>query len=84
MASRHVLQLPLFGEAESIGIEAALTAYTESAASISGIPDIGSLQPGRFADFILLDSDPLITPADRLTDIKVLQTYIGGRCVWSV
>jgi len=74
----------LIGEAESIGIEAALTAYTESAATISGIQDIGSLQPGRFADFILLDSDPLIIPADRLTGIKVLQTYVGGRCVWSV
>jgi hypothetical protein len=73
----------LIGEAEGISMKEALTAYTDSAARISQIAELGSLEAGKFADFIILDRDPLQTPAAGLTGIKVLQTYIGGDCVWS-
>jgi predicted amidohydrolase YtcJ len=73
----------LIAQAEGIRIEEALTAYTDSAAKISDTPELGSLQAGKFADFILLDRNPMDTPASELTDIKVLQTHVGGECVWS-
>ncbi|MDR3713942.1 MAG: amidohydrolase [Puia sp.] len=73
----------LIAEDEGIRIEEALTAYTASAAKISRTPGLGSLEAGKFADFIILDRDPLHTPPAGLTGIKVFQTYVGGNCVWS-
>jgi predicted amidohydrolase YtcJ len=72
----------LIGPSEGIGIEQALTAYTASAAAMSGVPDIGSLRPGNYADLIFLDRDPLSTPAAELAGIRVERTFVGGRCVW--
>jgi predicted amidohydrolase YtcJ len=42
---------------------------------------LGSLEPGKWADFVILDSNPLDTPADQLKDIKVLQTWVAGKKV---
>jgi len=43
----------------------------------------GTLEPGKFADFIILDSDPLTIPPEKLLTLKVLQTFIGGKKVYS-
>jgi predicted amidohydrolase YtcJ len=40
----------------------------------------GSLEPGKVADLVLLDADPMTAPADRLSKIKVLATMLDG--VW--
>jgi len=68
---------------EGIGFADALKGYTHSAARISDLPQLGSIEPGKLADLIILDRDPLTTPPDRLIDIKIDKTYIGGACVWS-
>jgi predicted amidohydrolase YtcJ len=67
---------------EAITISEALKAYTIDAARISRAEDVGSLQPGRLADLIMLDGDPLNTVPDQLTEIKVLKTFVGGSLVW--
>lgn len=67
---------------ESISIYEALKAYTHNAALIGGENRFGSLQKGQLADFILLDKNPLDTPADQMNTINVLQTWIDGREVW--
>lgn len=43
---------------------------------------IGSLEQGKYADFIVLDQNPLKIPVDTLPEIKVLYTFIGGKCVY--
>jgi predicted amidohydrolase YtcJ len=43
----------------------------------------GSLEPGKLADFIVLDRDILTCPIDEVRTIQVTQTYLGGRVVWS-
>lgn len=70
------------GPEESIGIKEALQAYTGSAAKISALPKLGSLEPGHPADFILLDKDPLECPPDALDSIRVSATFVGGLPVW--
>jgi predicted amidohydrolase YtcJ len=42
----------------------------------------GSLEPGKLADFAVLDRDPLTVPIDELKDIRALATYVGGREVY--
>lgn len=41
----------------------------------------GSLEPGKLADFIVLDKDILTCPVDAVKDLEVEQTYLGGKCV---
>jgi predicted amidohydrolase YtcJ len=43
---------------------------------------VGSLEAGKFADFIVLDTDVLTCPADKIADAKVLTTYLGGNKVF--
>ena len=43
----------------------------------------GSLEPGKWADFIILDQDLLTVPASKVLSINVLNTFIAGRQVYS-
>jgi predicted amidohydrolase YtcJ len=67
---------------QAITIAEALKAYTASASIISQTPEFGSLQPGKFADFILLENDPLKAVPEALSSINVQKTFINGKCVW--
>lgn len=41
----------------------------------------GSIEPGKFADLVILDVDPLTVPEPRLRDARVLATLVGGKVV---
>jgi predicted amidohydrolase YtcJ len=43
----------------------------------------GSIEPGKLADLILVDRDPLTCPEDDLPTTRVLWTMVGGRVVYS-
>jgi predicted amidohydrolase YtcJ len=40
---------------------------------------IGSLEPGKLADLVVLSDNPLTVPADHLPQLQVLSTLVGGR-----
>ncbi|MCM3691170.1 amidohydrolase family protein [Neobacillus niacini] len=63
-------------------IEIAITLYTRAEQEISGIPNIGQLTPGYQADFIVLDQDILEINPEKIDEISVLETYIGGELVY--
>lgn len=42
----------------------------------------GSLEPGRLADFVMIDRDILSCPVDDIPKTQVLQTWLGGRTVF--
>jgi predicted amidohydrolase YtcJ len=68
---------------QAITAQEALYAYTMGGAIASGDADNrGSLTMGKWADLAVLSGDPLTTPVERLLDIKVEQTYVGGVLVY--
>ncbi|HET7281026.1 MAG TPA: amidohydrolase family protein, partial [Sphingomicrobium sp.] len=62
----------------------ALHAYTRGSAYAGFAEDrIGALEPGKWADFILVDRDPTKVDAQALARTQVLETWVGGKKVWS-
>lgn len=63
--------------------EAMLYAYTRNAATVLGMQDrIGSIEPGKQADFALLDRDVMTVPDAEVGATQVLWTMFGGRIVY--
>jgi predicted amidohydrolase YtcJ len=68
---------------QTISREDALVAYTrKNAYLVFREDDLGSIRPGKLADFVVLDRDYLTVPADEIQRIRPLQTYVGGRVVY--
>ena len=58
----------------------ALHSYTLAPAYAARQDDrLGSLEPGKWADFIIIDRDYFSIPAAEIDDIVVLETWVGGR-----
>lgn len=59
---------------ESMTIWPAYAAFEESV--------LGSLTPGKYADFTVLDRDIMRAPAEDILATQVVATYVGGRTVY--
>ena len=74
----------VLGAEERIPVEAALRAVTQKAALQYGLErKLGTLRPGKRADFVLLSGDPLRTPPEELKKLQVERTIRCGRTIWS-
>ena len=70
----------VLGPGEVLAVRDALALYTtEAAFAMHREQDIGSLAPGKLADFVVLDRNPLNTQPEQITDIRVLATVVGGQ-----
>jgi len=70
-------------ENESISILEALHIHTYGSAYIMHEEmNLGSLEVGKLADFIVVDRDPLSVDPRELRSIRVLETYVSGKRVW--
>jgi predicted amidohydrolase YtcJ len=77
----RLYEKPLHPE-EALTREQAIRFYTINNARVLGCDDkLGSLQAGKLADLVVLDTDLLTCPEDRIAETKVLRTYVGGRQV---
>ena len=43
---------------------------------------VGSLEPGKWGDFIILDRNPLKVPIDEISKTRVFETFVGGTSVY--
>jgi predicted amidohydrolase YtcJ len=67
---------------EALSREQALRFYTINNAHLLFLEDqIGSLEAGKLADLIVVDTDLLTCPVERIKETKVLRTYVGGKQV---
>jgi len=68
---------------QKITVEEALKAYTINAAYASLEEDLkGSLEPGKLADFVVLDRDITAIDPVEIWNVKALQTWVGGKKVF--
>jgi predicted amidohydrolase YtcJ len=73
----------VLGPGERLSARAALALYTRHAAfAMHRETEIGSLEPGKLADFAVLDRNPLDVAPERITDIRVLATAVDGKPVY--
>ncbi len=73
---------PLGPAAERLSPEVALRAYTRGSALANGLDDTGTIEPGRAADLVVLDRDPLAAQGRSFSEARVLLTMVEGRAVW--
>jgi len=70
--------------AERITVEAAIRALTSEAAwQLFSEHEIGSLEAGKLADFVILEKDPRKVSPDAIRDIRVLETWMDGERVYA-
>ena len=68
---------------QKINVAEALMAYTKNAAYSSFDENIkGTLESGKLADFVILSEDLFSIEPNKIKDVHVLQTYIGGNKVF--
>ena len=68
------------GSGERINLEQALRMITIDAAYVLGLDNkVGSIEPGKLADFTVLDQDPHIVKPTAIRNIAVWGTVVGGR-----
>jgi predicted amidohydrolase YtcJ len=70
------------GRAEQLPIDAALRTVTSNPARAVLLADrVGALRPGMLADLVVLDRDPRTVAPERLNELRVIETWVGGRPV---
>lgn len=68
---------------EAFTVQEALDSYTSCGAYASFEENIkGRIEKDMLADFVVLDNDPFAVDAQKIKDIKVLATYLGGKAVY--
>jgi predicted amidohydrolase YtcJ len=81
--TRRTEQGEVIGAAEAVSREEALRMMTSMAARFSfDESNRGSIERGKLGDFVVLDTDIMTCPADRLPSIRPDLTVVGGRVVF--
>ena len=68
--------------AENLEAAKGINAEYEEAYAAGDEKNLGSLEVGKYADFIVLDQDLTAIDPQEILDTQVLATYLGGTCVF--
>ncbi|HEV2745865.1 MAG TPA: amidohydrolase family protein [Allosphingosinicella sp.] len=68
---------------QRLSLAQAFAGFTRGAAFAAFAEDrLGSLERGRFADFLFIDRDIFAVDPRQLRETRVLETWVGGHQVW--
>jgi predicted amidohydrolase YtcJ len=67
------------GRAEAIKSVTINGAYTTFEEKVKG-----SIEPGKYADFVVLSGDVLTVPAEQIRNLRVMTTVLGGKAVFGL
>ena len=84
VTGKSITSAAIRGAAESVSREEALRMYTQGSAWVSFDEDkLGSLEPGKLADLVVLSDDYMTVAEDDISEIVSLMTIVGGKIVYS-
>ncbi|WP_428940663.1 amidohydrolase [Fontivita pretiosa] len=67
---------------ETLLPEQAIAAYCLGSAYAAHVEDrVGSLEPGKLADFVVLSGDPTRLPAEQIPSLRAVRVFVAGRAV---
>jgi len=82
MVTRGTLAGYRLGPEHAITAREALTLYTRNNAVLMGAEaELGSIEPGKLADLVVLSEDLLAVEPDRIREVRAAMTVVGGRIV---
>ena len=82
MVTRKDYRGKVWGENQKVSVDEALKIATANGAWASYEEDVkGTISPGKYADFVMLEKDPHDVNPDTIKDIKVMRTVVGGKVV---
>jgi len=68
---------------EGLSVMEAIRVYTRYAAYAGFEENVkGAIEPGKLADLMILDQDPLCVPVEHLPEMQVEATIVGGKFVY--
>jgi predicted amidohydrolase YtcJ len=80
-ALRATAEGRILGAAQAVSLAQALRLHTLEGAAAAGLDrELGVIEPGKLADLVLLDAEPLA--AKEVASIEVRATLVGGEVVW--
>jgi predicted amidohydrolase YtcJ len=83
MVTRTSAEGKVYGAKQRITAAEALRAWTLGGAyAMFAEKHQGSIEPGKLADFVVLSADPTREKPERIKDIRVEATFIGGNQAW--
>jgi hypothetical protein len=75
----------LLAPQEAISVESAIKAVTIHAAwQLMSENEIGSLEVGKYADMVILEEDPRKVEPTKISEIRVLETWMNGEQVYKI
>jgi len=81
-SSEHPASAPFYPR-NRITLADAMASYTAGSARINHHDDVtGHLQPGAYADLVVLDRDPFQRPEAEIAATRVRETWVGGELVF--
>ena len=68
---------------ERVSVETAIRAVTRNAArACHSEKEIGSLEPGKLADLVVLEEDPRAVAPTAISDVRISETWMDGQRVF--
>ncbi len=81
--SLHTAMVAPYLPKETLSVAQAIDSFTTGGAYASFEEQLkGQIMPGMLADFVVLEENPFQVPAERLSEIKVNTTVLGGYPVY--